>query len=455
MLTKFLRAAAGYTPPTDPDFNQTVLLLHGDGTNGGQNNTFIDSSTNNFTVTRNGNATQGTVNPFVSSPPYSTSVNGGSMYFDGTGDYLSVADSTAFDLPGDFTVEFWIYPIAATSNTYMAVALGDELSGRNGFNIFASAINNNMGFYANDVNVIRISPNIILPGQWYHVATVRNGTTISFYVNGTVRGSAINTVSYTGTAGNGFAVAAAYANAYFPRTNAYYANIRLVKGTAVYTANFTPPTAPLTPITNTQLLLNGTNAAIFDNTQKNNLETVGNAQINTTVKKYGTGSIEFDGTGDWLTMLDNIDLQLQSVNFTIEFWVYLASGDTGSNRGLIAKGGASTGWLVSLNTTQKVVFTFTSSTITSSGAITLDAWNHIAVVRQGTGTNLTKIYINGTNDGTGTVSTNFNQTEIMYIGANRIGATPMKGYMDDIRITKGVARYTTNFTPPTAAFPNS
>jgi hypothetical protein len=77
------------------------------------------------------------------------------------------------------------------------------------------------------------------------------------------------------------------------------------------------------------------------------------------------------------------------------------------------------------------------------------------VVRQGTGTNLTKIYINGTNDGTGTVSTNFNQTEIMYIGANRIGATPMKGYMDDIRITKGVARYTTNFTPPTAAFPNS
>ena len=49
---------------TDPNFNQTVLLLHGDGTNGAQNNTFLDSSTNNFTITRNGNTTQGTFSPF-------------------------------------------------------------------------------------------------------------------------------------------------------------------------------------------------------------------------------------------------------------------------------------------------------------------------------------------------------------------------------------------------------
>ena len=96
----------------------------------------------------------------------------------------------------------------------------------------------------------------------------------------------------------------------------------------------------------------------------------------------------------------------------------------------------------------------TTSTITSSGAITTNAWNHIAVIREGTGSNETKIYINGTNDGTGTVSTDFNQTEIMYIGANRAAGDPMKGYIDDVRITKGVARYTSAFTPPTAAFPD-
>jgi hypothetical protein len=100
-----------------------------------------------------------------------------------------------------------------------------------------------------------------------------------------------------------------------------------------------------------------------------------------------------------------------------------------------------------------VVFTYTTSTITSSGAITTNAWNHIAVVREGTGSNQTKIYINGTNDGTGTVSTNFNQTDPLYVGANRAAGDPMKGYIDDLRITKGYARYTAAFTPPTTAFP--
>jgi hypothetical protein len=168
--------------------------------------------------------------------------------------------------------------------------------------------------------------------------------------------------------------------------------------------------------------------------------------------------MEFDGTGDWLLMAHNPDQQLGTGNFTIEFWVYLASGDTGSARGLVAKGTSTTGFLVSLDSSEKVVFTFTTSTITSSGAITTNAWNHIAVVRSGTGSNQTKIYIGGTNDGTGTVSTDFNQTSVMYVGCNRTAGDPMKGFIDDLRITKGVARYTANFTPPpfppTEAFPN-
>jgi len=76
----------GSTPPpppsSDPQFNYVSALLTGDGTNGAQNNTFIDSSANNFTITRAGNTTQGSVSPY-----------GGnwSNYFDGSGDYLSVA----------------------------------------------------------------------------------------------------------------------------------------------------------------------------------------------------------------------------------------------------------------------------------------------------------------------------------------------------------------------------
>jgi hypothetical protein len=107
---------------------------------------------------------------------------------------------------------------------------------------------------------------------------------------------------------------------------------------------------------------------------------------------------------------------------------------------------------VSLDSSNRVVFTYTTSTITSTGAISGTTWTHIAVVREGTGTNQTKIYINGTNDGTGTVSTSFNQTSVMYVGANRIGGDVLNGYIDDLRITKGVARYTANFNVPTIGF---
>jgi hypothetical protein len=309
-----------------------------------------------------------------------------------------------------------------------------------------------MGFYYNGGgnNIATSGP--VVTGMWSHLAWVKNSGTVYYYVNGVqvhniATGPGDNSYDTTLGVSQNVGVVSEF-------FDGYISDARFVKGTAVYTAAFTPPTSPLTAITNTQLLCNFKNAAIFDSAAKNDLETVGNAQIDTATKKFGTGSLEFDGTGDWLLLPDNPDLQLGTGNLTVEFWVYLATGDAGSNRGLVSKGTASTGWSVSLNTTQKVVFSYASSTITSSGAITLDAWNHIAVVREGTGSNQTKIYIGGTNDGTGTVSTDFNQTNVMYVGANRAAGDPMKGFIDDVRITKGVARYTANFTPPTLPFPN-
>ena len=109
-----LLAAAGITTgggsggggsTNDPNFNQVSLLLHGDGTNGAQNNTFLDSSTNNFTVTRNGNTTQGTNTPFSQAAGY------WSNYFNGSSTYLNAGISSAYTFgTGDFTVECWVYP---------------------------------------------------------------------------------------------------------------------------------------------------------------------------------------------------------------------------------------------------------------------------------------------------------------------------------------------------------
>ena len=453
-LITMLSAAAG-GKVRDPDFNSTVLLLHGDGTNGAQNNTFLDSSTNNFTITRNGNTTQGTFSPFSRSSgnlvnaPYNSAVHGGSAYFDGSGDYLTAAASADFDLGGgDFTVEGWFYVLSTTANPHF---FQFSTSGTNRWNVYRDT-----NFYIfsaiSGVNTTSDTGDAVPLNQWFHLAVVKSSTTTKIYLDGVEiysdgrsypTGNMLLSIGFQDRGG----LSADY-------LTGWVSSFRVVKGTAVYTAAFTPPTAPLTAIANTELLLNFTNAGIIDNTGKNNLETVGNAQIDTTTKKYGTGSMEFDGTGDWLLMPNTPDQQLGTGNFTIEFWVYLATGDTGSARGLVAKGTSTTGFLVSLDSSQKVVFTYTTSTITSSGAITLDAWNHIAVVREGTGSNQTKIYIGGTNDGTGTVSTDFNQTSVMYVGANRTGGDPMKGYIDDLRITKGVARYTAAFTPPTKAFPD-
>jgi hypothetical protein len=415
-----------------------------------QSNRFIDNSSNAFAITRNGDVRVTPFSPFPITTAYSTSVNGGAGYFDGNGDYLEIADNDALDVGGGaFTVECWLYP-TTFGGDYRAI-FGKRNGASSEWQLSLNNTNNEvLGYIGSTVYSTSLNA---LKDQWNHVVLMHDNTNLSIYVNG-VRGYN-NAVTITNGSAQLRIGATTPASGPIEAITGYISSFRVVKGTAVYSgSSFTPPTAPLTAISNTSLLCNFTNAGIFDNTGFNALETVGNAQIDTTTKKYGTGSMEFDGTGDWLIVPDSPDLKLGTGNFTIEFWVYLASGDTGSARGLVAKGGASTGWLVSLDSSQKVVFTYTSSTITSSGAITTNAWNHIAVVREGTGSNQTKIYIAGTNDGTGTVSTDFTQTEVMYIGANRTAGNAMKGYIDDLRITKGIARYTTTFTPPTAALPD-
>jgi hypothetical protein len=441
---------SNFTPSTTPltAITNTSLLTC-------QSNRFVDNSTNAFAITRNGDVRVTPFSPFAPSAAYSTSTNGGSGYFDGTGDYLTAPDDNAWSFAGDFTVEAWAYPISFAAERCVIAHWFGGSNAATSLNInFASSTGNVVAIIAIGSTQYTLTSASAYPaGCWHHIALVRSGSTVTLYVNG----ASAATTTASGTTNNlahPLSIGALNAlGSYIVPFLGYIAGVRILNGSAqVPPAG--GPTSPPTAITNTSLLCNFTNAGIFDNTGKNNLETVGNAQIDTTTKKYGTGSMEFDGTGDWLLMPNTPDQQLGTGNFTIEFWVYLATGDTGSARGLVAKGTSTTGFLVSLDSSQKVVFTFTTSTITSSGAITTNAWNHIAVVREGTGSNQTKIYISGTNDGTGTVSTDFNQTSVMYVGANRTGGDPMKGFIDDLRITKGVARYTANFTAPTKAFPD-
>ena len=390
--------------------------------------------------------------PFNPTSAWSDSTVGGSGYFDGTGDYLSTPSSSAFSFgTGDFTIEYWVYVNSGTNNGIFQLSdtaggLKPSQANSLAMNIFT---NNAVSIYANGTSYQ--APNNTLPyNSWTHFAIVRSSNVTKLYANGSLvtsigsSGSITDNTNYTGLY---VAVGGYYSTAYL--MTGYVSNFRVVKGTAVYTSNFTPPTAPLTAITNTSLLLNFTNAGIYDATAKNVLETVGNAQVSTAQSKWSPTSMYFDGTGDYLLIPDNPSQRIGTGNFTVECWVYRNASGT---YGLIGKGTGTTGWLLSLNSSNQVVFTYGSSTITSTGTISATTWTHIAVVRSGTGANLTKIYISGTNDGTGTVSTDFNQTNAMYVAADRTGGSNANAYVQDTRVTL-YARYTANFTSPTAAFP--
>lgn len=436
-------------------------------------NRFRDGSTNNFTITRNGDVKVTNFAPFAPSSAYSTSANGGSGYFDGSGDYLSAPSNAALDCgTGDWTIECWTY-ISTRTNRYpvifgnnrgswttdaLALTNSNADSSPNWLDKFVFAWNNG-GFISPSAGTsqLLVSNATNDLNTWYHFAVVRNGTSIKMYRNGVeVASATISSGASFNWGYNGALVGGGNwdgADSYY---NGYISNLRLVKGTAVYTAAFTPPSSPVTAITNTSLLLNATNAAIFDNSMKNDLETVGNAQISTSVKKFGTGSIAFDGNGDYLYPVASPNLAMGTGDFTVEGWIY-ATG-TPSDSPIFecrSTGSATDGFTLTAFSSSVIRVFCGSALISSSGTTYVNQWVHLAVVRS-SGT--TTFYINGTSVGSTTSTINWTNQDVI-VGGGRYSAgssinVSFTGYIDDFRITKGVARYTSNFTAPTAPFPN-
>jgi hypothetical protein len=437
---------ANFTPSTAPLTTTvsagTVSLLTC------QSNRFLDNSTNAFAITTVGAPSVQPFAPFAPQFQYTPTVIGGSGYFDGTGDFLSLASNAAFTVgTGNLTIEAWIY-VTSLSQTFQGILSGraDVASNFPGLGL---TIDNSQLFFTilNAGSGLRDSATVPL-NQWVHVVGVRSGTNAALFVNGVRKASSTN--SENGTSSD------MVVGRYYPATNNYYfsgyiSGARLVKGTAVYDptqTTITIPTAPPTAITNTQLLLNFTNAGIIDGTMDNVLETVGNASVSTSVVKYGSGSLAFDGTGDWLTMRGSVDLAFGTGDFTMECWAYNTNSTQPQYLFMVdATGGISMGFESgSFLLGRRATATDLSYTYT----IPINSWVHYAVTRSGT---TARLFINGVQVASNTNSLNYTVTGNTAVGGVPTTSVSFYGYIDDFRITKGVARYLSNFTPPQVALP--
>ena len=441
---RIVKGSAVYTsnfiPPISAltNITNTTLLT-------AQSNRFIDNASTPNTLTLVGTPEIAPYSPFSPTAVYSSSTVGGSIYLNGTTDYVTVPYSSNIDLgTGDFTLEAWVYLTSAPSAG--TPILGSLTTGGMNWNwrdsTHLALANNAVGYLANSGTATFSN------SSWNHVATSRSSGTTYFWLNGVSIGSQIDNYTYS-AASNPLYVGRS-SDGYFP---GYISNLRVIKGTNLYTVPFTPSTTPLSSITNTVLLLNASNAGVVDSSQKNALTTYGTNNISSSQSKFGGTSMYFDGSSNYITSPSSQQYNLGSADFTIEMWIYPTSVATeqilinkvatASVVGAFDIRMTTTGQIRTL-VSQSAGVSWTNDS-TSTLTVNFNQWNHIAFVRSGS--TFTR-YINGVNAGsfTSAITLVYESGATLNIGANGNGTSKFFGYIDEVRITRGVTRYNTNNT---------
>ena len=451
IMTKYGKYTSNFTVPDDTfvdnyDSN-TVLLMHCDGTNNGT--TIIDSSYYNNSFTPTGSP--------VTSTTYAN-FNGSSLYLNGSS-YLTVTSQPYLSFGyNDWTIEFWLYLTSGTTPPSTIYLLSNSTTPssltattwRIGLNSNAIAFIQNSTWATQSANYTT--------GAWVHYAFVRQATNILSFVNGTLTGntsyySSINTLTDNGISspiligGN---------------LTGYIDEIRITRGTAIYTVPFNPPVMPFTlkqnivpsdPIT---LLMHFEGSTFIDSSSYGNIikTSGGSPSISTTYQAFGTSSGYFNGSS-YITVPTSNNFAFGNGDFTIEFWIYRTS--VVNNLRIFSNAyqasWASNMWVIGTNSG-----TFFFQTYNNGGSVyaptsnAINTWEHYAFCRNG----LSMLaFRNGimqcNNNYFSTTTTDAGTTYPINIGWSAItGDSYYTGYIDELCITKGIARYTANFQMPNA-----
>lgn len=432
----------------DPAIDNLVLLAHFDGADNAT--TFVDSGPNAIALSASGT---------IALQSEQSKFGGTSLGPLAAGHVQGAHPSIAFGASGDFTVECWAYAVTNSSAAQRGPfqvctpAAGPAPSNAN----IAAFIDNSgrWSFYLG--GIVAGSGTLVAIGQWYHLAVSRKAGTLRAFVNGALAYEAASAYNFSGT---GFAIGTYYGTGF--RWDGYVDEFRVLSA-GIYAAAFTPPAAPFPDplpgdpyFSNVTLLLHGDGAndstTFVDSSQLGHAVTAGgNAKISTAQSKFGGASIAFDGSGDSLTLPDSTAWDLPG-DYTIELWLRLTAFGSSGSFLLHHVGGLelflSTGGVIYMNRNSS-----TSLVVSSAGAISTGAWRHIAATRAG---NIHRIFVDGVKVGEAT-NTNGPQdaSGSLVVGKWTGGRYDLNGYIDDLRITKGVARYSADFTPPTAPFPDA
>jgi len=440
----------------------TTLLATATGTS--DNNNITDESTSNHTITVNGDTHAGTFSPYRH--------GGYSNHFDGSGDFLAIPNDAGFGFgTGSWTFETWLYctKTGATNAIFdTRVGTGTQ-TGSFGIGMLSTG---QVQMFSG--GVLHKPSDTLSFNEWQHLAIVKDASTntTTFYYNGTASSS---TYSDTRDYGSSQPVQIAkddWTN-YF---GGYLRDLRVVKGTAVYSGNFTPPTERLTAVTNTSLLTchlpyisdgssNGHSITINGNTSTKPIGPYNNFEYS--ADAHG-GSVNMPNDNDYLYVSHSSTLKPSGTDpFCVSFWYYPTTSP-GTTRQLVGDANYVSyptncpGWdiLYQSGSQLDVRWGYPNYADMASGktnsTVQVNAWNHIAFCRSG---GSLSYYLNGKRCNTTTSNINISASGLanFYVGyAGESTGTAMNsamGTIADFKYEVGTSQFdatASTITIPTA-----
>ena len=439
-----------FSSPVVDSSEQTIILLK--ATSASANTSIADASTNSATVTNSSRPQASTFSPYrPNGYSFSTAPNNAG--------WLSYPSGSHFDFgTGDFTIEWWQYweKTPAGGDTLMSL---DYVTSPN-FLIETAPSAAQYNFWLNSTSVQIQEGTAAGHSTWNHYAIVRNGSgsnNITIYRNGQVSGQG----TYTGSIGKSSANLQLLGGTGGPNQflETYVSDVRIVKGTAVYTSTFTPPTEPLEAITGTSLLVG--NAPHINDTSSNRFTaTEGATGIQSApFSPYAKAVYDQATHGGSVYLKDNAFFRANLSNIgtgqvTVECWCYF--DDMGSNHTIFCSDDTSTFDLYWQSASSYFkLYTTSAQSVGGTYVPPVRQWIHVALTRDG---NTATLYINGKQVGSATDtsigSANLNGANFKVGSYTNSGSEIFRGHISDFRIGSGI-KYSSDFNPPTSPVGNT